>query len=125
MRLLLFAALPLAVGGLLLARLAPAFLLEIAHCPQREMTGVPCPTCGGTLALTRLAAGDVAAAWAANPLVLGLVIGGLVAALWATVTTLVPAWRRSLDLAAGQRKTAVVAAVVLVIVNWVVLALRR
>jgi hypothetical protein len=52
-------------------------------CAFRTITGVPCPTCGGTRALLALARLDVGAALAWNPLVtLGVavfVVGGLVA----------------------------------------------
>jgi Protein of unknown function (DUF2752) len=44
-------------------------------CPLRTLTGVPCPACGMTTAATRLAAGDLHAALAANPFV--LVLAGL------------------------------------------------
>jgi hypothetical protein len=44
-------------------------------CPLRALTGVPCPMCGMTTAATGLAAGDLDAALAANPLV--LVVAGL------------------------------------------------
>ena len=44
-----------------------------AFCPLRALTGVPCPLCGMTTAATRLAAGDLHGALAANPFVLVLV----------------------------------------------------
>jgi hypothetical protein len=52
-------------------------------CAFRSLTGVPCPTCGGTRALLALARLDVGAALAWNPLVtlaaLVFALGGLVA----------------------------------------------
>ncbi len=44
-------------------------------CPLRTLTGMPCPACGMTTAATRLAAGDLHGALAANPFV--LVLAGL------------------------------------------------
>lgn len=48
-------------------------------CPLRTLTGIPCPACGMTTAVTELVAGDVTAAVAANPFVLGLAILAVVA----------------------------------------------
>ena len=44
-------------------------------CGFRALTGMPCPLCGGTHACAALVQGDWAAAWAANP-------GALVLLLW-------------------------------------------
>ncbi|HVQ96482.1 MAG TPA: DUF2752 domain-containing protein [Mycobacteriales bacterium] len=43
-------------------------------CPLRTLTGVPCPACGMTTAATRLAAGELRPALAANPFVLPLAV---------------------------------------------------
>jgi len=53
-----------------------------APCLLRLLTGIPCPFCGMTSAATSLAAGEPAAALAANPFVLALVaFTGLMAVL--------------------------------------------
>lgn len=44
-------------------------------CGFRALTGMPCPLCGGTHACAALVQGDWAAAWAASP-------GALVLLLW-------------------------------------------
>jgi hypothetical protein len=52
-------------------------------CPFRELTGWECPFCGGTRLGSALLHGDVAAAFAHNPLVfVSLIAGILVGALW-------------------------------------------
>ena len=54
---------PLALGG------AP-ILLSVDHfplCAFRQLSGLPCPLCGGTHACAALAQGDFLAAWQANP----------------------------------------------------------
>ena len=52
-------------------------------CPFRELTGWECPFCGGTRLGSALLHGDVAAAFAYNPLVfVSLVVGVLVGVLW-------------------------------------------
>ena len=43
-------------------------------CPLREVTGVPCPFCGGTTAATALADGRLVDALAANPFVPALTV---------------------------------------------------
>ncbi len=71
-----------ALALLLLVPLVPALATGgLPPCFFRRLTGVPCPTCGGTRAAIALAHGDLAGALAVNPLVtlgLGLlVVGGL------------------------------------------------
>jgi Protein of unknown function (DUF2752) len=51
--------------------------LHIRHRPAtfclfRELTGIPCPFCGGTTAAVRLGHGDLKGALAASPLAVGL-----------------------------------------------------
>jgi hypothetical protein len=48
-------------------------------CLLRGLTGVPCPFCGGTTAMVQLGRGDLAAAFAASPLV---VLGAPLWVLW-------------------------------------------
>ncbi len=76
---LLWGAVALAL--LLLVPFVPALATGLPPCFFRRLTGVPCPTCGGTRAALALAHGDLAGALAANPLVtLGLavlLVGGL------------------------------------------------
>ena len=47
-------------------------------CGFRALTGMPCPLCGGTHACAALVQGDWAAAWAANPGALVLLLLWLV-----------------------------------------------
>jgi hypothetical protein len=70
-----------------LGRLSPA-------CPFHVLTGVPCPTCGATRAALALAAFDLRAAFASNPLVacglVALALGGLVAPVWVAARAPLP-----------------------------------
>ena len=118
LRLFLLGFLPLAVGLLVLVRLAPDVVLNLAHCPLREGTGLPCPTCGSTLAVTHLVAGNWGQAWRSNPLL--VVSGGayLILAAYAAVATTVPAWRRALQLTSPEKRTARWLAALLVLLNW-------
>jgi hypothetical protein len=52
-------------------------------CPFRALTGWECPFCGGTRLGSALLHGDVAAAFAYNPVVfVSLVLGVVIGALW-------------------------------------------
>lgn len=64
-------------------------------CPFRWLTGLECPGCGALRALHALTQGDIAGAWALNPLFVVFVFALLVAAIArATGVTgrIAPAW---------------------------------
>lgn len=100
-RLLAFPLLMMAAMFTTLARVDADLLLRSAHCALRDGLGVPCPTCGGTLAAIRLAEGRPLAALAANPLVALVAVAGLLWCLYAVAATFRPGWRRSLQLGRG------------------------
>jgi hypothetical protein len=54
-------------------------------CPWRALTHVPCPGCGGTRALLRLAALDLPGAFAANQLVTAAALGTVLLGLLAVI----------------------------------------
>ena len=117
-RLLVFPFGLLALFGLAASLFAPDKVLLLAHCPLRDLTGLPCPTCGGTHAAVALAHGRLAGAFTSSPLVTG---GLLLFTFWlmaGLATTLVPAWRRELVLGAREKRTARVLAVLLVLLGW-------
>lgn len=100
------------------ARWIPDLLYQWAHCPLHDTTGLPCFTCGGTHCLVSLAEGRWQASLLANPLVL---IGTLVLSAWAVyavLATFIPAWRRSLWLTPGDKRTARWLAVLIILTNW-------
>lgn len=96
--------------------------LPFVFCAFKQLTGLPCPTCGGTRALGRLAALDLHGAFVMNPLAVAL--AGTVA-LWAASDLALLPRRQSLrlevrpDLAMPVRVTVVLVA----LVNWVYLVL--
>lgn len=49
------------------ARVADHLATQPSLCPLFAVTGVPCPSCGGTRALVHLVAGDPVSALASNP----------------------------------------------------------
>ena len=69
-------------GGLALSTLYATTGVGL-FCPFRALTGWDCPLCGGTRMGAALLHGDVLAAFGFNPLaLLGLVILGVLGALW-------------------------------------------
>jgi hypothetical protein len=69
--------------------------LPFALCAFKQLTGLPCPTCGGTRALGRLAELDPAGAFAMNPLAVALGVGVV---LWALADLVLLPRRQSLRL---------------------------
>ena len=118
-RLLVFPFGILAAFGLALVRFKPDLVLRLAHCPLRDMTGIPCPTCGGTHAAVALANGRLMDAFAANPLVaIGLVGFGF----WLSgglIMTIVPGLRRDPAFTSREKRTARILAVLLILAAWV------
>ena len=107
-----------AAAGLALARVFPDLTLRLAHCPLRDSTGLPCPTCGGTHAAVALAAGDWAEAWRANPLVTAAVVAFVLWIAWAAAALAVPRLRVRVVLTAGEKKAARIGAALLLIATW-------
>ena len=56
-------------AGLVYAILRHRLVIPFWGCPLKELTGIPCPTCGGTRALAALARLDLKEALLCNPLV--------------------------------------------------------
>lgn len=91
-------------------------------CLFKRITGVPCPTCGGTRAVLRAAEGDLPGALLCNPLVVcGLVILSALMAL-----RLIGGRTVSLGLTARQQRIAWLLLAGLLLLNWAyVVALGR
>ena len=88
--------------------------VEVVLCPFRLLTGLPCPTCGLTRGALALLAGKPLRAWTFNPLLFTAI------AIWLLLLLVRVAFGRAvrLDLPRRQRRTAWVALVVLIAVNW-------
>ena len=84
------------VVGLFFLPLFAAVLLVVQALPPdtapfcffREMTGIPCFTCGATRCLRTLVKGDVAGAFLIQPLVSALLLLGLLYFIYSAVTVL-------------------------------------
>ncbi len=117
-RLLVFPFGLLALFGLAASLFVPDKVLLLAHCPLRDLTGLPCPTCGGTHAAVALAHGRPAEAFTTSPLVAGALVLFSIWLMAGLATTLVPAWRHELVLGPREKRTARFLAVLLVLWGW-------
>ncbi len=95
----------------------------LAPCPLRSLTGVPCPTCGGTAAMRGLFSGELRGAWLANPLVVlvGLTLFGSGVAAWVMLPW---ADRIDLDRLPGLR-FGLLLLLALALLNWAYLIVSR
>ena len=91
--------------------------LPFTLCFFKFVTGLPCATCGSTRALGRLFHGDVAGAFAMNPLAAAGMMGLLP---WAAADLALMARGKAfgLELGPAAARVARVAAVAAVFVNW-------
>ena len=98
--------------------------MPVPACRLRELTGVPCPTCGSTRLAEELLRGHVLDAFAANPLVFLALAGLAVWAIASTVTRLLrlPTVRVRLD--KRERLVLSLAAVASLAASWVYVILR-
>jgi len=105
------------VGGRYLAVASVAIVVAALHIPHRpatlclfrELTGLPCPFCGGTTAAVRLGHGDVLGALRTSPLAVGLLAG------WPLYDVIRPPrwWRES-----KRNRVLVIAAVLIASEIW-------
>lgn len=107
--------------GLATRYLARRGELDITLCPFHRFTGLPCFACGSTRGVLSLLGGDVAGAFAFNPLVLVVLSAAGVALLLRAVTA------RSLHVEASptQRRLGLALAAALVLANWVYVIARQ
>jgi hypothetical protein len=113
----LVAAAGLSGAFLVLVRWQPDALSLLRPCPFLAMTGIPCPTCGTTRAALALSHGQIADAFAANP----LATTALVLLLPAAVVSVV---RQRVATPARARRVLAWCGGVLVLLNWGYLLLR-
>ncbi len=79
------------LGGAALARVYPALLSALWTCSLKELTGLPCLSCGLTRVLLHFASGEPLAAFALAPLPALAVVLSLALGAW----QLLARWRRS------------------------------
>lgn len=124
-RLLAFPLLAAAASAGLVFWRAQPLLSARLDCPLRRLTGLPCPTCGGTHAAQALAGLDLAGAWSANPLVVAAVLALPLWAALAAVLTARPRWRRRVVLSPREQRLLRSAAWAALLGNWLYLIIRH
>lgn len=112
------------LGGAALAAVWLRLGLPVPPCRFRQLTGLPCPTCGSTRLVEALLSGRVLEAAALNPFMFA---GVAVVVAWALVSTAGaisgrPTWR--LVLTAWERRALVFLVVIFLIASWGYLVLR-
>jgi hypothetical protein len=116
-------------GGIaLLAICVGRFMPVLAFVPScvfRDLTGVPCPTCGATRSVVHLARGEFFASFGMNPLVsLCFVVAALV--FFYNLVTLIIGFPRIDVILSDQEKNIVrYGTVALALANWCYLILSR
>ena len=106
-----------AAASVALAPLAARAAELVPPCLVRSMTGLPCPTCGSTRTLGRLAALDFAGAWSQNPLAAAAAFG---VAGWALADLVLLPRRKALGLEVEPRLGLALrwGALLLFLANW-------
>ncbi|MGQ9495106.1 MAG: DUF2752 domain-containing protein [Thermoanaerobaculaceae bacterium] len=81
----------------------PQWAQLLPPCPFRELTGLPCPTCGTTRAALALGQGNLGQAISINPLAVATLLGAAGFSGWLAFRCAmgrpVPLWLRSLQFA--------------------------
>jgi hypothetical protein len=93
-------------------------IARAARCPLFELTGLPCPTCGGTRAALALARLEPGAALQANPLV---TVGALALGLWGAwgaAATAAPRLRAGVEFGRAERRIWRLGAAVALAAAW-------
>lgn len=110
------------LAGGLVVRFGGLDRLGLTLCTLKALTGIPCPTCGGTRSVAHLVRLDLAGAWAMNPLVTAVI---LVLVPWALADAWLWTRGKALDLTVSPPVAAVlrVLAVATVLGNWLYLVL--
>ena len=87
---------------------------DVPLCRFRAITGLPCPTCGGTRGTAALLSGDVGGAFAANPLLMAVLVVTVVVLLVRAATGLAPAFRTR----PGEGRRLLGGALLLLALDW-------
>ena len=116
-----WAVVPLVAAVLGIGGLAVSWLhldrLSFTMCFFKATTGIPCMTCGTTLAVARLATLDLAGALQVNPLATSVFIG-LGAYAVVDLALLIRGRRLAVSIGSGYLRWLLVLGAVLVLANW-------
>jgi len=108
----------------LLALSAARFLpvLTVApSCPFKALTGLPCPTCGSTRSIVHLAHGNFTAALAMNPLICILFTAAVIGLFYGILAKVAELPGFGIALSDREKNAFRVAAVLILLSNWMYL----
>lgn len=108
---------------LALGQVSASLDVPIPLCPLKHVTGIPCPTCGGTRALRALGHGAFLAALRWNPLVTLTALALLPFLVYAALVTLLGWPRVRVLFAPADQRWLRIAAWVAILANWAFLIL--
>lgn len=108
----------IALIALAVVRFLPALTTVLPSCLFRDITGMPCPTCGSTRALLRLSHGDVPGSLAMNPLLSVILIIAIISFLYGGLTLLPGAKRICISLSGREKETIRSLVILLFLVHW-------
>jgi hypothetical protein len=115
----LWASLALAgVALLALGQVSSQFEIPVPVCPLKHITGIPCPTCGGTRALRALGHGAVLAALRWNPLVTIAALAAIPFLIYAAAVTIFRWPRVRVLFAPADQRWLRAAAWIAILANW-------
>lgn len=97
----------------------PDTVCSLGSCPFLDVTGIPCPTCGGTRAALGLVDGRWGDAFLANPFMAAGLTLFVAWFVYGVAATVVPAWRRELVLGEGEKKAARIVAWAFLLAAWI------
>jgi len=102
---------------LLAARFIPPSYIP-ALCPFKGITGLPCPTCGGSRALSKLAHLDPLGAFDMNPLISSFTTIGIILFSYSTVAFILRPLRIGVRFNQIEKRLLRLACLGIIILNW-------
>jgi hypothetical protein len=94
-------------------------------CVFKDLTGVPCPTCGATRSVVHLAQGELSASFGLNPLVPLCFVIAVIAFFYSLITLIFGIPRVGVILSDQEKNMARSGTVALVLANWCYLIFSR
>lgn len=111
-----------AIGILILLafRFIPLSYIPVL-CPFKKITGLPCPTCGGTRALIHLAHLDPVGSFSMNPLISSFTILGILFLLYSIISFFLRPLRFMVRFNQRERRVIRLWTIGVIIMNWLYL----
>jgi hypothetical protein len=106
--------------ALFIARTMPVLPLA-PSCVFRELTGIPCPTCGATRSVVDLAQGEVFAAFRMNPLIALCFFNAILVFFYSLITLAFDLPKLNMILSSKEVNSVRVGAIVLILAQWIYL----